>query len=113
MIIYKIKIYSEGGQGVKSAIEILKEQLSKRFFITTVIKYDSIVKGGIVETNILFSNQKIISPFIDTPDLLIALTKNVDPKKISAKEKIVLENFNKQSREKLNNIILEKVNNLF
>ncbi len=80
----KIKIYSRGGQRVKSMVESLDSFSS--FFQTKLVKYDGVIRGGMVETNIVLSKKKKVSPFFEEADLCILLTEVEKP--IKAKEYI-------------------------
>lgn len=70
---FKIKIYSKGGQGVKSMVSKLEKSLEKRqdLFFTSLVKYDGIIKGGMVETNIVVSKKKRENPFFEKGDVNI------------------------------------------
>ena len=74
---FKIKIYSRGGQRVKSMVESLEN--FPGFFLTTLVKYDGIISGGMVETNIVLSKKKKVSPFFEKANLCIFLTKVEKP----------------------------------
>ncbi len=67
-----VKIYSRGGQRVKSMVESLKN--FPEFFLTTLVKYDGVIKGGMVETNIVLSKKKKVNPFFEKADLCIFFT---------------------------------------
>lgn len=75
--IYRIKAYSTGGQGVKSMITKISKELSDKYQlkITSLVHYDSIVKGGLVDADLVVSNYEINSPFIETADLCIILAE--------------------------------------
>lgn len=85
---FKIKIYSRGGQRVKSMVESLEN--FPGFFLTTLVKYDGVISGGMVETNIILSKRKKENPFFEKADLCILLT-NVK-RKIKADEYLEVEN---------------------
>ncbi len=114
---FKVKIYSEGGQGVKSMVDRLEVDLKKNekikdFFITSLVKYDSIVKGGLVEANLIVSQKKSVSPFFEEADLCIVLTKNVK-RIIKNKELIKKEGMNKKETEDLEKEIEERIERSF
>ncbi len=74
---FKIKIYSRGGQRVKTVAESLEN--IPGFFITTLVKYDGIIKGGMVETNIILSKKRKVNPFFEKANLCILLTEIEKP----------------------------------
>lgn len=74
---FKIKIYSRGGQRVKSTVESLKD--FPDFFLTTLVKYDGVIKGGMVETDIVLSKKKRVNPFVEEADLCIFFTDVKNP----------------------------------
>ncbi len=104
---FKIKIYSEGGQGIRSMIDNLEKDL-KKFYTVSLVKYDSIVKGGVVESNLIISKKKIISPFFDVADLCIVLKKDFDIK-IKYHDIIQIPEFKRNDSEDLKKKILEKI----
>jgi Pyruvate/2-oxoacid:ferredoxin oxidoreductase gamma subunit len=76
---FNLKIYSLGGQGVKSMVTKLEKALEDRqdLFFTSLVKYDGVIKGGMVETNIVISEKKGRSPFFKRANICILLT-NID-----------------------------------
>ncbi len=74
---FNIKIYSRGGQRVKSMVESLEK--FPEFFLTTLVKYDGVIKGGMVETNIVLSKKKKVSPFFEKANLCVFLTEVEKP----------------------------------
>lgn len=109
---FKVKIYSEGGQGVKSMVDRLEESLGEisNLFVTSLVKYDSIIKGGTVETNIVISKTKGLSPFFSDANLCIILKKEFE--EICKNNKASkYENFTKKDTEDLKNEILDKAKN--
>jgi Pyruvate/2-oxoacid:ferredoxin oxidoreductase gamma subunit len=92
---FKIKIYSVGGQGIKSMSRRLEESLSHRYdlFFTSLVIYDGIIKGGAVETNIVISDKKNPIPFFDECDICIFTTEV--KKAIPSKKTITLKTFSR------------------
>jgi Pyruvate/2-oxoacid:ferredoxin oxidoreductase gamma subunit len=114
---FKVKIYSEGGQGIKSMVDRLEENLKKNvklkdFFIISLVKYDSIVKGGLVEANLIVSQKKSVSPFFEEADLCIVLTKNAK-RIMKNKELIRKEGMNKKETEDLEKEIEGRIEKSF
>lgn len=78
--IFTIKAYSKGGQGVKSMISKLAKELSDDYQlkITSLVHYDSVVKGGLVDGDLVISNYEINSPFIETANICVILAEMKD-----------------------------------
>jgi hypothetical protein len=89
---FNLKIYSRGGQGIKSMVTKLEKSLEEKqdLFFTSLVKYDGIIKGGMVETNLIISEKQGLSPFFNKANLCILLTNVENP--ISCTEKIEHEN---------------------
>ncbi len=85
----KIKIYGVGGQGVKFLGKILGKVLNKYNyeFVSVNANYDTVVRGGSIDTDIVASKNKVGNPIIDKANFCIILSK-VD-KFISAEKYIV------------------------
>ncbi|GEM_PF-6240897 len=108
-----IKIYSEGGQGIKSMIDKLGEDIEKheslkRYFNTAVVKYDSIIKGGTVEANFIIAQNSKNSPFFDHANLCIILKQGIE-NPISCDKKIKKEDFTRQEVGELKEQIIGEV----
>ena len=94
---FKLKIYSLGGQGIRSMVTKLEKTLNHRqdLFFTSLVKYDGVIKGGMVETNIVVSEKKGKSPFFQKANLCICLTEVKSPiacnEKINVKDSEILE----------------------
>lgn len=101
MKIFNIKIYSVGGQGVRSLVKKMQDDFNN-LESTSLTVYDSVIKNGAVVSFLRFSDKKIVSPFFDNIDLCIVLDKGV---KSFCKEKnfVNIDNFNRN-----NNSVLEK-----
>ncbi len=99
---FNLKIYSLGGQKIRSAVTNLEKDLEERqdLFFTSLVKYDGVIKGGMVETNIVISTEKGKTPFFDRANLCIFLTEITNP--IPADEYLTVQNL-----EELN--LLEKL----
>ncbi len=85
---FNLKIYSLGGQGVRSMVTKLEKSLEEKqdLFFTSLVKYDGIIKGGMVETNVVISEKKGSNPFFKKANIAIFLTDVKDP--IDFEEKI-------------------------
>ena len=59
----------------------LEKSLEERqdLFFTSLVKYDGVIKGGMVETNVVISTEKGRSPFFKKANLAIFLTKVENP----------------------------------
>ncbi len=78
---FNLKIYSLGGQGIKSMVTKLEKSLENRqdLFFTSLVKYDGVIKGGMVETNIVISEKRGMSPFFKKANVCIFLTDVKEP----------------------------------
>ena len=110
---FKVKIYSVGGQGIKSMISRLEKSLEHRkdLFFTSLVKYDGIIKGGAVETNLIISNKQHALPFFDECNICVLLTNT--KKTIPCDEQIVLKTFTKYDSLDLQKKIEEKILDFF
>ncbi|MBW3003190.1 2-oxoacid:acceptor oxidoreductase family protein [Candidatus Woesearchaeota archaeon] len=75
-MIKKIIMVGEGGQGVKllaNALANILTTLDKN--VTLTYSYDAAVRGGNITANLIFSDEKIDNPIIDTADILLMLSE--------------------------------------
>ena len=112
-----IKIYSEGGQGIKSMIDKLGEDLENhtflnKYFTTSVVKYDSIIKGGTVEANFIISKEKDLSPFFDKANLCVILKKDIQDT-IENEDLIKIKDFKREDIKELKGQIINKIEKFF
>lgn len=106
---FNLKIYSLGGQGIRSMVTKLEKSLEKNqhLFFTSLVKYDGVIKGGIVETNIVISEKKGKSPFFKKANVCIFLTNDVK-NPIDCDEKL-----NIQDRDVLQKRIEKRIKEFF
>ena len=71
----KIKIFGIGGQGVKFMSKLLAQAFQDKK-VTISIAYDSAVRGGNIEADIVLSNKEILNPFVTNPNIVIDLKTN-------------------------------------
>ncbi|HEQ65363.1 MAG TPA: hypothetical protein ENN64_00855 [bacterium] len=71
--ILKIKIYGEGGEGIKRASKLLGKILLKNGYKFVSIKstYDTVVRGGSSNADIVASNRRNPPPVIESADLAV------------------------------------------
>ncbi|MEA3430128.1 MAG: 2-oxoacid:acceptor oxidoreductase family protein [Nanoarchaeota archaeon] len=94
----KIIMVGEGGQGVKLLANVLARiltQLDK--YVTLTYSYDAAVRGGNITANLIYANEKIDNPIIDTADMLLMLS---EVQGFSAKKMIVEKSLFKKEDEK-------------
>ncbi len=73
----QIRIAGSGGQGIKYAGRILgKSALEAGFSASQIVQYTPATRGGLIFTDIVISEEPtIINPFIETPNLFCALSR--------------------------------------
>ena len=68
----RIKITGKGGQGVKFLTNVLGEWLkNKDFFVSYYFLYDAAMRGGKIESELVFSKSQSQSPMGENFDLLV------------------------------------------
>jgi Pyruvate/2-oxoacid:ferredoxin oxidoreductase gamma subunit/GNAT superfamily N-acetyltransferase len=73
----KIRILGEAGQGVKLLSYTLASILAQLGHeVSLNLEYDAAVRGGSINADLIYSEQKIENPIIDEADVLIKFTKN-------------------------------------
>jgi len=73
----KFKIIGAGGHGIKLlGTVIAKIAVSRGQNATLSLDYDSAVRGGNTEADVVISDQKISNPVVEHPDLLIMTSDN-------------------------------------
>lgn len=73
-MIHRMVCAGFGGQGVLTAGKIiLYAAYRKGFYATWFPSYGNEMRGGAANCNIIFSDEKIASPYADHPDILICL----------------------------------------
>jgi len=110
----KIKAKGTGGHGIKLLMSSLAKIISKEYNITLVFDYDSAVRGGFIDGNLLFSTKKINSPIFQKTDLLVDLVNNKIEEN-NNETNIDLEEYKKKSPNLISNmfylgIILKRIN---
>lgn len=72
----KIIMVGEGGQGVKLLANVLAQILTEMDkFVTLTYSYDAAVRGGNITAYLIFDDEKIDNPLIDTADILLMLSE--------------------------------------
>jgi len=86
---HKIFIAGFGGQGVVLAGNILAEAgLKKGKNVTSIVSYGAEMRGGTANCSLIISDDEILSPVVDKPDISIILNEP----SLDKFEKIVKEN---------------------
>ena len=92
----KITIKGSGGHGVKLLMSILAKLLADTKKLTLVFDYDSAVRGGFINGNLIISDEKIASPIIDKADIIADMIEaNVEIK--GKKQEINIEEIKKDA----------------
>ncbi|MFH1759408.1 MAG: hypothetical protein ABH822_02505 [Patescibacteria group bacterium] len=72
----QIAIHGKGGQGVKKAAEIMMKTAllsNPNLHIALGQDYDTVVVGGISKAFLILSDEPIINPIVETPDIVIEI----------------------------------------
>ena len=72
----KIIVKGSGGHGVKLLMLLLANFLAKDKKISLVFDYDSAVRGGYINGNMILSDHPIASPIITEGDIVIDMNDN-------------------------------------
>ena len=71
-----IRIAGRGGQGVKFAGTVLGEAaLASGHHSSQTARYTPSTRGGPIHCDIIIADEKIVCPFVETPDILVILTE--------------------------------------
>lgn len=78
-MIKKISISGSGGQGVKLMSLLLSKIITKLDYnVSLVFDYDSAMRGGGIDSFIVYSDEKIGNPLMDKADIHIKLSESRD-----------------------------------
>lgn len=76
-MIKKIFITGSGGQGIKLMSFVISKILSSSGYnVSLMFDYDAAMRGGIIDSLLTYSDQKIESPSIEKADVLVKLSEN-------------------------------------
>ncbi|MBW3015408.1 2-oxoacid:acceptor oxidoreductase family protein [Candidatus Woesearchaeota archaeon] len=92
----KIIIIGEGGQGVKLLGNVMANILASiGKHVTLTYSYDAAVRGGNITANLIYSDEKIDNPIIDTSDILLMLseTEGISTKKMIMEKTLFKEGY--------------------
>lgn len=69
------KFYGEGGQGIKYLVVCLANILTGEYKLNAAInfRYDSSIKGGDINADLIISNKPILSPIVENADYCLIL----------------------------------------
>jgi len=78
-VIKRIYISGSGGQGVKLMSSILSKIISDlEYNVSLMFDYDAAMRGGIINSFLVYADQKIESPLVEEADLYLKLAENKD-----------------------------------